>query len=103
MGILYTCTVIQTHLRVTSGNFVPKRKALEDTPVHHKCFKVYHELVLGLRKYCIFYFCLICSHRHCTLMVLTLGPEQAFSGLLGVYILLKTSLLDRCFNNFSWF
>lgn len=49
MGILYTCTVIQTHLRVTSGNFVPKRKALEDTPVHHKCFKVYHELVLGLK------------------------------------------------------
>lgn len=35
---------------------MPKRKALEDTPVCHKCFKVYHELVLGLRKYCIFLF-----------------------------------------------
>lgn len=51
----------------------------------HRCFNVYEELVLGLRKYCSFYFCLICSHRHCTLMVLTLGPERAFSGLLRVY------------------
>lgn len=32
-----------------------KRNTLEDTPVCQKCFKVYHELVLGFRKYCIFF------------------------------------------------
>lgn len=95
MGISHPYTAVQNILRCNQVTRCCLKRKGPGEQVCHKCFKVCPELVLGLRKDCIFFF-------KSELQLPTLPSDGAdlsrehTLGLTGVYTF-ESSLWNRCF------